>query len=57
MVETENGMMPITWAPPEDTFYEHKLEGDPETAKRFQGKYWDAPSNKQFRENEGDNEK
>lgn len=57
MVETENGMIPITWAPPKDTFYEHKLEGDPETAKRFQGKFWDAPSNKQFRGNESDKEK
>jgi MoaA/NifB/PqqE/SkfB family radical SAM enzyme len=57
VVETANGMIPITWAPLEDTFYAHKLEGEPEAAKQYDGTFWNAPSNIKFLEKEGEKNK
>ncbi|MBU1097698.1 MAG: radical SAM protein [Bacteroidetes bacterium] len=51
-IETKDGVIPITWAPPEDTRYKHKLEGEPEYIKDQSKplKLWDAPSNIKDRE-------
>src|SRR3990172_10254620 len=32
-IETKDGLVPITWAPPDDTYYVHKYEGEPEYVK------------------------
>jgi len=49
LIETGDGMIPITWAPPMDTYYEHKLDRDPEAAERYKDRFWNAPSNVKFR--------
>jgi hypothetical protein len=51
-IETKDGVIPITWAPPEDIRYKHKLDGEPDyvndPSKNI--KLWDAPSNIKDRE-------
>lgn len=32
-IETKDGIIPITWAPPPDTHYHHRLTGEPEHVK------------------------
>jgi MoaA/NifB/PqqE/SkfB family radical SAM enzyme len=51
MIMTADGMVPITWAPPEDTRYPHQLDGTPEVPRNVQGhpEIWDAPSNRRER--------
>jgi len=49
LIETEDGMLPITWAPSMDTYYEHKLDGEPEAAQKYKDRFWNAPSNVKFR--------
>ena len=53
MIENGSGqVVPITWAPPEDTHYQHQLNGRPsyvEDAER-EIEIWDAPSNQRDRE-------
>ena len=48
MITTDEGEIPITWAPPEDRQLEHRLEGLPACAER-EVKLWDAPSNRRDR--------
>lgn len=49
LIETKDGQVPITWAPPEDSHFEHQLEGLPLCAEGDL-KLWDAPSNQRDRE-------
>jgi MoaA/NifB/PqqE/SkfB family radical SAM enzyme len=51
-IQTKDGVIPITWAPPLDTRYTHKLEGEPDYVKdgKQNVKLWDAPSNIKDRE-------
>lgn len=50
MIETKDGIIPITWAPPLDTRYVHKLDGEPDSYKSKSIQMWDAPSNIKDRE-------
>lgn len=51
MVMTADGMVPITWAPPEDTRYPHQLDGILDAHRDAEGNVdiWDAPSNRRER--------
>lgn len=51
-IQTNDRIIPITWAPPADTRYTHKLSGDPDfaTDPMKDKKLWDAPSNIKDRE-------
>ncbi len=51
-IQTKDGIIPITWAPPPDTHYHHKMEGDPDYMKdrNKEVELWDAPSNIQDRQ-------
>jgi MoaA/NifB/PqqE/SkfB family radical SAM enzyme len=51
MIMTADGMVPITWAPPDDNRYPHQLDGMPQAPRDEQGnlEIWDAPSNRRER--------
>ncbi len=50
MIMTSEGMVPITWAPPEDTRYPHHLDSEGYENMSVKPDIWDAPSNRRERQ-------